>query len=144
MFSQWGGLEKNIILAKKSHWCTQNTEETLSRRRWYRIAYLHTSLWSCKDFCLKKMSTIFFKNGPTPDTILFIFVLFKHTVYRKNGFWRILTRIVRVEGEHADHYQGLRCLLFLDLAFMQQPREYLNARSPSWSNWVKIRQISEF
>ena len=39
-----------------------------------------------------------------PGLSLFIFVLFKHSFYRKNlGFSGIRTRIVRVEGEHADH-----------------------------------------
>ena len=35
---------------------------------------------------------------------MFIFVLFKHNLYRKTvGISGIRTRIVGVEGEHADH-----------------------------------------
>ena len=46
----------------------------------------------------------FKKNGPTPASFLFIFVLFKHNLYRKTvGVSGIRTRIVGVEGEHADH-----------------------------------------
>ena len=43
-------------------------------------------------------------NGPTPASFLFIFVLFKQNFYRKYcRRQRGSTRIVRVEGEHADH-----------------------------------------
>ena len=45
----------------------------------------------------------FFKWA-NPGFFLFIFILFKHKFYRKNvGFSLIRTRIVRVEGELADH-----------------------------------------
>ena len=37
-------------------------------------------------------------------SFLFIFVLFKHNLYRKTvGVSGIRTRIIGVEGEHADH-----------------------------------------
>ena len=46
----------------------------------------------------------FFKKWANPGLFLFIFVLFKHKLYKKTvGFSGIQTRIVRVEGEHADH-----------------------------------------
>ena len=43
----------------------------------------------------------FMKNGPTPTSYLFIFIVFKHKFYRKNC--RLWTGIVGVEGTHADH-----------------------------------------
>ena len=46
----------------------------------------------------------FLKNGPTPASFLFIFVLFNNNFYRKIvDLSGIRTRIVGVEGEHADH-----------------------------------------
>ena len=50
------------------------------------------------------MFFFFLKSGPTPASFLFIFVLFKHNYSEKIvGFSGIQTRIVGVEGEHADH-----------------------------------------
>ena len=44
-----------------------------------------------------------------PGLFLFVFVLFKHKVCRKTvGFRGIRTRIIGVEGEHADHHHGPR------------------------------------
>ena len=43
-------------------------------------------------------------NWANPGFFLFIFVLFKHNIIEKTlGFSGIRTRIVGVEGEHADH-----------------------------------------
>ena len=44
------------------------------------------------------------KKWANPGLFLFIFVLFKHNTIEKTlGFSGIRTRIVGVEGEHADH-----------------------------------------
>ena len=53
-----------------------------------------------------------FKNGPTPASLLFIFVFIKHNLYRKTvGVSGIRTRIVGVEGEHADHLTTTTALI---------------------------------
>ena len=62
--------------------------------------------------------SIFLKNGPTPASILFIFVLFKHKFNRKtivvSGIrTRIVDRSRRVEGEHADHLTTTTAHFFL-------------------------------
>ena len=50
------------------------------------------------------ISFYFFVKWANPGLFLFIFVLFKHNIKEKTlGFSRIRTRIVGVEGEHADH-----------------------------------------
>ena len=47
---------------------------------------------------------ICFLSVPNPASFLFIFVIFKHNITDKTvGFSGIQTRIIRVEGEHADH-----------------------------------------
>ena len=46
----------------------------------------------------------FFKKWANPGLVLFIFILFKHKLCIKTvGISGIWTRIVGVEGEHADH-----------------------------------------
>ena len=56
-------------------------------------------------YMMNKHILCFLKNGPTPASSLFIFVLFKHKFYRKKtvGFSSIWTWIFGVESEHADH-----------------------------------------
>ena len=55
------------------------------------------------------VSTLFKKMGHIPGLFLFNSFLFKHNFYRKTvGFSRIRTRIVGVEGEHADHLTTAR------------------------------------
>ena len=50
-------------------------------------------------------NNVFFKKWTNPGLFLFIFVLIRHKFYRKNvGFNGIRTRIVRIEGKHADHH----------------------------------------
>ena len=50
------------------------------------------------------MLNFFFLKWANPGLFLFIFVLFKHNIIEKTlGFSGIRTRIVGVEGEHADH-----------------------------------------
>ena len=54
----------------------------------------------------------FLKNMGLPGLFLFIFVLFKHKFKEKTvGFNGIQTRIVRLEGEHADHLTTTTALL---------------------------------
>ena len=64
-------------------------------------------LSSCKSFARSAWRfnyPNFFKKWANPGLFLFIFILFKHKFYRKTaGINGIQTRIVRVEGEHADH-----------------------------------------
>ena len=46
---------------------------------------------------------LIFLNGPIPASFLFIFVLFKHFTEKSVGFSGIGTRIIGVQGKHADH-----------------------------------------
>ena len=52
-----------------------------------------------------RANSFFEWHWPYPGPLFVIFVLFKHKFYRKKivGISGIRTRIVRVEGEHADH-----------------------------------------
>ena len=53
---------------------------------------------------MQTLASFFKKKWANPASFLFIFVLFKNNLYRKTvGVSGIRTRIVGVEGEHADH-----------------------------------------
>ena len=59
---------------------------------------------ACGDSCKGFNVFFFLKKWADPGLFLFIFVLFKHNYSEKIvGFSGIRTRIVGVEGEHADH-----------------------------------------
>ena len=65
--------------------------------------------------------------------MLFIFVRFKHNFYRKTvGVSRIRTRIVRVEGDHADHISRI---LLSNLA---------RDSHPVWPKWVIYWTLGNF
>ena len=55
----------------------------------------------------------FFKNGPT-SVSFWLFLLFSNANFTKEtgGFSRILTQIVGIEGEHADHLTTTTAQLF--------------------------------
>ena len=55
-------------------------------------------------FGWNRLNVCFLKKWANPGLFLFIFVLFKHNIIEKTlGFSGIRTRIVGVEGKHADH-----------------------------------------
>ena len=80
-----------------------------------------------------------FLKWANPGPFLFVFVLFKHKFYRKTAcFSRIRTRIVRVEGEHADHLTTTTALkIVFTLITGSTPRTYIvkSVKFPSIPRW---------
>ena len=66
---------------------------------------------------------------------LFIFVLFKHNLYRKTvGVSGIRTRIVGVEGEHADHLTTTTALIIFTFLMRTKHQENLSKFNKFWQN----------
>ena len=64
---------------------------------------------------------LFFKKWAYPGLFLFIFVLFKHKFYRKTvGVSGIRTRIVGVEGKHADHLTTTTAQVVFNVGLVNQ------------------------
>ena len=83
-------------------------ESNLSRVKGYLLCYNPSAKthWDSGSIVPKYIETrlIFFKNWANPGLFLFIFVLFNNNFTEKIvDFSGNRTRIVGVEGEHADH-----------------------------------------
>ena len=101
---------------------------------WFQISYL-VGL---------KISVFFFKMGQ-PRSLFVYFRSFQTQILQKKtvGVSRIRTRIVRVEGEHADHLTTTTTHFLLCFSLYCE-KDYNKQKGWGWPTFLKVNHFSHF